>query len=288
MAYIIIFDTETTGIEKEDRIIQYGAIIVDEKGEPYKGDTKQAVFEGLCSTDLPIKLKAMSTHNIRQNELEGMPKFVNTDFYKVLQELNNENNFLIAHNLPFDLGMLEKEGFNNKFQLIDTLRCAKHMFKKSNIESEIIDPKNNFTSDNQLQTFRYKLFSKKDEEKEATKYGVTIHAHNAIGDVVILKLFLRKLRVMVANQFMNLSEVSDIINNAEATLHKLVELTNTNVDMSDEILTFGKHEGKSYRQIRVDDKGWLEWYLGQKEKEVQSGKYVDQDLMTTIKQLLNQ
>ena len=32
----IFFDTETTGIEVEDQIIQIGAIITDTKGELYK------------------------------------------------------------------------------------------------------------------------------------------------------------------------------------------------------------------------------------------------------------
>lgn len=295
MSYTIIFDTETTGIDKEDRIIQYGAIIVDEKGEPYKGDAKHAVFEGLCSTDLPIKLKAMSTHNIRQNELEGMPNFLETDFYRVLQELNNENNFLIAHNLPFDLGMLEKEGFKNKFQLIDTLQCAKHMFKKSKNEAVIIDPKNNLTPDHQLQTFRYKLFSKEAEEKEAAKYGVVIQAHNAIGDVVILKLFLTKLRVMVANQLMNLFAISDIIKNAEQTLHKLVELTKTPVDMSDDLITIGIFKGNTYRQVlslkkadgySQDGKNWLQWSYNTKIEARQSGENVDNNLIITFEKLL--
>jgi exodeoxyribonuclease X len=42
MAKYILFDTETTGNQEEDRIIQVGAMIVDAKGEV-------EVYDELCS-----------------------------------------------------------------------------------------------------------------------------------------------------------------------------------------------------------------------------------------------
>ncbi len=45
MAKYILFDTETTGNQEEDRIIQVGAMVVDSKG-------KIEVFDELCSTVL--------------------------------------------------------------------------------------------------------------------------------------------------------------------------------------------------------------------------------------------
>ena len=33
MAYYVLFDTETTGNQEEDRVIQFGAMIVDQKGK---------------------------------------------------------------------------------------------------------------------------------------------------------------------------------------------------------------------------------------------------------------
>ena len=55
------------------------------------------------------------------------------------------------------------------------------------------DKSSNIVPNHKLQTFRYKLFSKEEEELEAKKYGVEIKAHDAIGDVLILKLFLKAL-----------------------------------------------------------------------------------------------
>ena len=105
---------------QEDRVIQFGSLIVDQRGNI-------EVFDELCSSDVPIKLEAMEVHNITPNLLENKPKAVDTKFYKRLQELNSSENFLIAHNINFDLDMIKKEGFINNFQLIDTLRCAKHL-----------------------------------------------------------------------------------------------------------------------------------------------------------------
>lgn len=101
MAYYVLFDTETTGASQEDRVIQFGSLIVDQRGNI-------EVFDELCSSDVPIKLEAMEVHNITPNLLENKPKAVDTKFYKRLQELNSSENFLIAHNINFDLDMIKK------------------------------------------------------------------------------------------------------------------------------------------------------------------------------------
>ncbi|MFY4820650.1 exonuclease domain-containing protein, partial [Aliarcobacter butzleri] len=83
MAYYVLFDTETTGAAQEDRVIQFGAMIVDTKG-------KIEAFDELCSTPIPIKLEAMEVHNITPDLLENKPKAVETNFYKRLEELNSD------------------------------------------------------------------------------------------------------------------------------------------------------------------------------------------------------
>ncbi len=49
MAYYVLFDTETTGNQEDDKVIQFGAMIVDKSG-------KVEAFDELCSTDVAIKL----------------------------------------------------------------------------------------------------------------------------------------------------------------------------------------------------------------------------------------
>ena len=87
MAYYVLFDTETTGNQEEDRVIQFGAMIVDQKG-------KIEAFDEFCSTDIEIKLEAMEVHNITPDLIENKPKATETSFYKRLEELNSNENFI--------------------------------------------------------------------------------------------------------------------------------------------------------------------------------------------------
>jgi len=73
----------------------------------------------------------MEVHNITPELIEGRRSFRESSFFEELLRLNVEKNYLIAHNINFDLAMLEKEGFKNRMQLIDTLRCSKHLFPDS-------------------------------------------------------------------------------------------------------------------------------------------------------------
>lgn len=225
MAYYVLFDTETTGAAQEDRVIQFGAMIVDTKG-------KIEAFDELCSTSIPIKLEAMEVHNITPDLLENKPKAVETNFYKRLEELNSNENYLIAHNINFDLDMIKKEGFENSYKLIDTLRCAKHLFSDLPYH--------------RLQYLRYALDLYKFEENEASKYGITIKAHDAIGDVLVMKLFLSKLIGKCREVYPNLNP-----------MEKLVELTATPVFIN--TFKFGKYKGQNIEEVAKIDANYLNW-----------------------------
>ena len=152
MAKYIILDTETTGIGELDKIIQLGYIVLGKPSEPIE------VYNEFCSCDKEISLGAMEVHHITPEMIEGKPLCTDMQAYKRLVELNSDDNYMIIHNAPFDLTMLEKEGFKNQMQLIDTLRCAKHLYPESEYH--------------RLQYFRYSLDLYKEEEVEAQKLGV--------------------------------------------------------------------------------------------------------------------
>lgn len=120
MAKYILFDTETTGAGANDRIIQIGAMIVH-------GRDDIEVYDELCTSDVPISLEAMEIHNITPDVIENQPTFDTLTATQKIIEYNHAENYLIAHNISFDLAMLEKEGFENHYTLIDTLRCSKHL-----------------------------------------------------------------------------------------------------------------------------------------------------------------
>jgi len=244
MTKYILFDTETTGNQEEDRIIQVGAMVIGAKGEV-------EVYDELCSSDVPIKVEAMEVHNITPDVIADKNLFTTTKFYNDLQLLNNENNYLIAHNIQFDLGMLIKEGFSNHMKLIDTLRCSKHLYPDS--------------SYHRLQYFRYSLGLYKEEKAEAMKYNITIKAHDAIGDVLVMKLFLSKLVAKVKEAYPGVNPMV-----------KLEELTSTPVMMKN--FKFGKYKGEEIEDIARSDAGYIKWMLKSLE--------LDEDLKYTLEAVL--
>ncbi len=225
MTHYILFDTETTGASAEDRVIQFGAIILNQKNE-------LEIYDELCFSPIPIKLEAMEVHNITPDLIENKPLAIETNFYKRLEELNNSENFLIAHNINFDLEMIKKEGFVNNLQLIDTLRCAKHLFEDLPYH--------------RLQYLRYALELYKIEEQEARKLNITIKAHDAIGDVLVMKLFLSRLVASCRELYPTLNP-----------MQKLVELTQTPVLIK--IFKFGKYKGESIEEVARKDANYLNW-----------------------------
>ena len=244
MPHYVLFDTETTGNQEEDRVIQFGAMIVDQKG-------KVEAYDEFCSTDIEIKLEAMEVHNITPNLIEGKCKATETNFYNRLEELNSSENYLIAHNISFDMGMIEKEGFVNQYQLLDTLRCSKHLFPDIPYH--------------RLQYLRYALELYKTEDKEAAKHNITIKAHDAIGDVLVMKLFLSKLVAKCREVYPDYNP-----------MEKLVDLTKTPVLIK--TFKFGKYRGKEIAQVASEDSGYLNW--------MRSNMDLDEDLKYTLDKIL--
>lgn len=225
-AKYIILDTETTGASEQDRIIQLGYLVLDAK--------EIEVHNEFNTSDIPISYGAMEVHGITPDLIEGKPLCVETSAYKRLEELNTPQNYIIIHNAPFDLGMLAKEGFKTQMKVIDTLRVAKHVFEDEEAH--------------RLQYFRYKMELYKQEKQEADALGIVVKAHDAIGDVLVLKLFLSKLKEAVQAKFPT-----------ENPVEKMVDLTNTPILIK--TFRFGKHKGKELREVAQSDAGYLRWML---------------------------
>jgi DNA polymerase-3 subunit epsilon/exodeoxyribonuclease X len=222
----IILDTETTGTNDEDRIIQLGFMVL--------GSKNIEVHNEFFSSEVPIKFGAMEVHGITQDMIDGKAPIQTSKSFARLQELNTNDNYVIIHNAPFDLNMLSKEGFTPKMKVIDTLRVAKHIYKDEEAH--------------RLQYFRYKMGLYKEEQKEAAQLGIEVKAHDAIGDVLVLKLFLSKLRQSVQKIFPD-----------ENPVDKMVDLTNTPILI--EKFRFGKYKGKTLREVAHEDAGYLRWML---------------------------
>ncbi len=244
MAKYILFDTETTGNAPEDRIIQIGALVVHSR-------ESIDLYDSLCKAPLEIKVEAMEVHHITPDLITDKPPYSQTAFAQVLTEFNHPTNYLIAHNIAFDLGMLEKEGFENHYTLIDTLRCAKHLLPD--------------LPAHRLQYLRYALKLYTQEQAESSRLNITIKAHDAIGDVLVMKLLLSKLVALTQATYPTLNPIE-----------QLATLTQTPVLI--EQFKFGKYKGESLQSIASKDRGYLEW--------MQKNMELDEDMRFTLKHYL--
>jgi len=244
MAVYVLFDTETTGNQENDRIIQVGAMVVHDR-------ENIDIFDELCSTSVPISIEAMEVHNITPECIDGKAPYSQTRFAKEVEKYNSEENYLIAHNIKFDLGMLEKEGFVNHYTLIDTVRVAKHLLPDSPAH--------------RLQYLRYALDLYKSEDAEAQKLGITIKAHDAIGDVLIMKLLLSRLVQLTQEKFPQTNP-----------MQKMAELTQTPVLVK--TFKFGKYKERNIEEVSREDMGYLQWMYKNLD--------LDEDLKYTLEQYL--
>jgi len=244
MPKYILFDTETTGIEEEDKIIQLGMMVVHSKIEI-------EVYDELCFSEKGIALEAMEVHNITPEKIASKPKFCQLESAKKIFELNKEENYLIAHNISFDLKMLKKEGFENHYTLIDTLRCAKHLLPQSPFH--------------RLQYLRYSLGLYQKEEQEAKLLNITVKAHDAIGDVLVMKLLLSKLIDLTQKKYPN-----------ENPIKKLAYLTKIPVLLT--TFRFGKYKGSLIEEMVKIDPNYIKW--------IQKNMELDEDMVFTLNHYL--
>ena len=112
---LIFVDTETTGLGPEDRLIQLA--FTTNKGE---------LLDMRFNPGRPISFEAMAVHHITEEMVKDMPAFKGSQGYADLVT-RLENHIFVAHNAPFDLRMLEREGIPRPKWVIDTQRVAKHI-----------------------------------------------------------------------------------------------------------------------------------------------------------------
>lgn len=101
----IIFDTETTGLlmpktaplEKQPHVIELGALVVDANGPVRE-------LSQLINPGVEITAEITKITGITNEQLQGQPTFA--EFLPQLKEFFTDTQILIAHNAPFDKGIL--------------------------------------------------------------------------------------------------------------------------------------------------------------------------------------
>ncbi len=217
---IIILDTETTGVLEEDRICQLSYLVVDQNGNI------EEVLDDLCTPPLPIKFDSMAIHNITPEMIEGKPQCVETAAYHRLNELNTAENLIVIQNAEFDLGMLAKEGFTSNMQLVDTFR--------------IMRAKIPLDTPHGLQHKRYQYGLYKKEQAMIDSLGIEVRAHDALGDVIVLK-----------NLFDHLA--------GDYSVSEMITLCSAPIVL--EYMVFGKNKGKRIEDVALNDRRSIEYML---------------------------
>ncbi len=222
---------EATGNREQDRIIQLGLMVFEKS----INTSPIYIFNALNSTNAEMMSEAMELHNITPDMLANKKKLHDTEGYGVFSELNTPDNIFIAHDAPSDLKMLRKENFSNKMTVIDTLKCARHLFDHLDIH--------------RLQYLRYELGLYKNEKEEAENLNIVIRSHDALSDIVVAKLLFSKLMSKIKNKF-------DLVTDKEI-FDKMIELSTTPVLIKK--FKFGKYKGEYIDEVANSDYGYIGW-----------------------------
>ena len=240
MAKLIFFDTETTGNTEKDFLCQIAYKVHDPSTS-----LGASTFAGLYKPPIKIPPEASAVHHITNKMVRDLPAFKESgDLPRVKKVFEDKDAIVVAHNAPFDLLMIKKEGIEPE-KSICTLRVARHLDKEEKIERF------------NLQYLRYLL----DLDVEAD-------AHNALGDVLVLEKLFERLK----NKMMESENSGE-----KETLEKMIEISSHPSLLH--TFKFGKHNGKRIEEVMRIDRGYLEWLLAQK----LNGEGVDEDWIYTLK-----
>jgi DNA polymerase III epsilon subunit-like protein len=239
MSKLIFFDTETTGNTENDFLVQIA----------YKCGNE--TFSGLYKPFIKIPPEASAVHHITNKMVENKPTFKESTDQPIIKKLfEDADSIVVAHNAPFDLMIVKKEGINpSKF--ICTLRLARYL-----------DPEGKIDRYN-LQYLRYLL----DLDVEAT-------AHDALGDVLVLEKLFERLYKKTQEEIKKGAGEDPII-------EKMVEISSHPSLLR--TFNFGKYNGKKIEEVAKVDRGYLEWLLAQKKNSNQT----EEDWIYTLKHYLD-
>ena len=245
--FIIFHDTETTGVNKTDRILQSAHALYS-----FNKRSKKIKFidflEENIKPPVPIGPASAAVHGIWYPDLEDSPEWKNSiskDFFELFIK---EKVFYCAHNSPFDIGQLEKENINYPVELvIDTLKIARHVnMKNEDIES------------NGLQYLRY--FYNFDMNEDFTKflsdYNIKkLVPHTALSDIAVLAYYFKLL--------LNEKFISSLEDAIEYTRTPVIEDSMKFGNVFDKGTPFSKVITSTYSQYGKKKRGidYLNWAI---------------------------
>ena len=238
---LIFLDTETTGTGPTDRLCQVAYA--------YGG----AEVEGLYKPPVPITIDAMAVTHITNKMVADCPAFAGSPMFRELEQVLASGVILVAHNAPFDVDMLRREGLVVP-QSIDTFKLS-HFLNTNGII-----PRHN------LQYLRY---------YHDLEVGEVV-AHDALGDVRVL----RALFAFQWAQMLPLYEQSE-----ERVLQEMLAVSARPILMKK--FNFGKYTGQTVKEVADKDADYLAWLFNQKVMTREQGGEDDENWIYTLDHYLN-
>lgn len=193
---LIFLDTETTGTEPADRLVQLAYRVVD-------SENRQNVIahEGLYKPPVPMKVEAMAVCHITNKMLADKLPFAGSEDAKRLQELfDDPESVLIAHNADFDMGFLVKEGLVLPKKYVCTMKVAHFHDKDAKLDKHTL----------QFLRYLYEL-----------EFEQVINPHDAMSDVIVLEgLFEWYRKVYSVDEMVQISSVPILLKKMMFGKHK--------------------------------------------------------------------
>jgi len=210
---LLFLDTETTGISREDRLCQLAY--------SWEGTIVNQLFK----PPVPIAVGAMAVNHITNEMVADAPVFRESHWQSALQKLLEDPEIImVAHNAPFDIGMLQREGVITRRYI-----CTSRLWK-------LLDPYHGMES-HSLQYLRYYY-----------SVNVDAQAHSAAGDIRVLEEVFNKGISLYMEENPSLTREQAMAEVEAKTCKPLVLKS----------FPFGKYKGLPLNSI---PKGYFRWVL---------------------------
>lgn len=118
-----VLDTETTGQEEEDRVIEVATVEIElPSGE------EVSRWRSFVMPDTWIKPGARGAHHISDDELTGAPTMAELLSAGGIPGLMEEDCIPVAHNMEFDRRLLLQSGMDVGERVLCTWKLARHLY----------------------------------------------------------------------------------------------------------------------------------------------------------------
>ncbi len=219
-------DTETTGINPTDRIVQIA----------YKAENADEIISAYFKPAVPISIESMEVTHITPQMVEDKPPFYQSDLWKKTKELfADEKNILVAHNAAFDMMMLANDDIPVA-TFIDTMKLAQCLDDDGVIPSV------------RLQYLRY-----------FWNLDITlpdgIFPHDARADIIVCEQLYHKMKA-------DLEKMTG--KTGDDLIHEMIEMSKR--PRTIKIFGFGKYKGEKVADVAKKDPAYLQWLYEQKKQ----------------------